>query len=160
TFGGGISKDNGGRLTMQGSSVIGNTATGSQGGGLFLFNVTATIQDSTIAGNRTLSAANGTGGGIDLFSGVATTPTIQNSPIAFNSAASTGGGINVRAATSTLTLQSPIVSNNLSAGAANDLVRAAGTVNASTSLLMTTPAAGTLNGTNTANLVGVNPLLG
>jgi hypothetical protein len=161
TSGGGISMSTS-TLNIAGSSLTGNTAT-SQGAALALTNVNTLLDESTISGN----SAGGTGGGIQLngtlnISGNSTT-VILNSTIAFNTAAGTGGGINFRGVPfiSTLTLLSTIVSNDLGAGAANDLALAAGgTINASNSLIMTPPAPGVINGTNSGNLFGVDPLLG
>jgi CSLREA domain-containing protein len=99
----------GGTLIMDDSTVSGNKANtltaGAGGGGIYLFNTTATIRNTTVSGN---SATNG--GGIGIFSGTATT-LIQNSTIAFNTATTAGGGI-TRPATAVVTIESSVVSDN------------------------------------------------
>lgn len=80
--GGGISAD--GRLTIIGSTIVGNTAAGL-GGGVFTSG-TARIERSTISGN---AAAGGGGLASDFYSRV----TVVNTTITDNVGTSVGGGI-------------------------------------------------------------------
>jgi hypothetical protein len=175
--GGGISRDkSGGTMSIVGCTISGNTTTtsavgGDGGGGIFAVGNTATVLDSTIADNRTVTAAvggsggGGDGGGIDISGGTDIfnpgSWTIQNSTIAFNSAADVGGGITTRgSAFPSLTLQSTIVADNTSAGAPSDLVNVTGTISADHDLIQTQPAPGTISLDKGGNLFGVDPLLG
>src|SRR5262249_55377986 len=116
-----------------------------------------------ISGNRAAS----NGGGLYVSLSATASVTIRSSTIAFNQAGTAGtgdgGGIILKnsAATGKLTLQNTIVSNNTAnGGAANDLFHDAnGVFNAQSNLIQTTPAAGTINGTNTNNIFGVDPQL-
>jgi CSLREA domain-containing protein len=83
--GGGIF-NNGGTLTITGSTISGNSA--NQGGGIYNFEGTLTITGSTISGN---SASFGGGVFSNLLAGEVGT-TITNSTISGNSA-SEGGGV-------------------------------------------------------------------
>ncbi len=81
--GGGIFNENG-RLTVQNSTLSGNSA-GFVGGGIYSRYGTLTVQNSTLSGNSTTN-----GGGINNFR---STLTVQNSTLSGNSASNRGGGI-------------------------------------------------------------------
>src|SRR5262249_19309061 len=91
--GGGISVGSNGRLTMENSTVSGNTTAGSlsEGGGLYLGDDSVTlIRNSTISGNATVAA----GGGI--FATIGPSLTVEGSTISANRAVDVvadGGGI-------------------------------------------------------------------
>jgi predicted outer membrane repeat protein len=100
--GGGI---NGGPVNLNGSTVSGNSASGTGGG---INGGTVTLTNSTVSGN----SASGWGGGIFSDSG---TVTLTNSTVSGNSSADNGGGIVVEDATVTLT--NSTVSGNSAKGA-------------------------------------------
>jgi predicted outer membrane repeat protein len=123
TSGGGIA--NFGSLTLDGSAVSGNTATGAGGGVFTETGATLEVTNSTISGN---SASTGGGGGNAGFAaianstvaantvtgdggGVSTTAslTVNNSTVAGNTAGGSGGGIS---SSSPLSLSSSIVAKN------------------------------------------------
>ena len=103
TGGGGIEAN--GDLTIQNSTISGNSAT--TGGGGIEADGDLTIQNSTISGN---SATTG-GGGIDAGGDT----TIQNSTISGNTSTSTGGGIHQHASETTLDLVNTTISANTAA---------------------------------------------
>ena len=177
--GGGVFLQEGGTVTLQDSTVSGNT--GSDGGGIYSNDGSLTLQSSTISGNDATAGVGGVfsyggplmvqnstianntshdstsligGGGVGLN---AATATIANSTIAFNTAQK-GSGIQV-GGTSTLTLEDTIVAGNTVNGAASDLGNVGSTINTDHDLIQATPAAGVLNGTTTGNLTGVDPQL-
>lgn len=117
--GGGI--DNAGTVTIQNSTLSGNSANSTGGaGGAILHQVgTLTITNSTISGNSSHHA----GGGIAIAGGA--TATITNSTISGNSAANFGGGINNSG--STVYIKNSIVANSTSGGNCSNF----GTLNAS-----------------------------
>ena len=109
--GGGIAVETASNVSLQNSTLSGNTA-GQAGGGVFLGNtvLTATLQDSTVSGNTsgtsgggveddvaTLTATNslfdnnktinGNGGAIDLASAAGQAATLTNVTFRFNNAA-------------------------------------------------------------------------
>jgi hypothetical protein len=151
SFGGGIHND-GGTLTITRSTISYNEATNT-GGGLNAEsgNGIISIVNSTIAANTTFAFE---GGGIAI-TGPATL-NISNSTIAFNSANNSGGGIFNFGAT--VNLVSTLVAGNEDVNGLNDLVNANGTYNADHSLVQSA-VAGTINGTSTANLLNVDPLI-
>ena len=148
-------RGNGGEFVVQNSTFQLNTA-GAEGGALFERNSTEgfTVENSTFVGNT----SGAEGGAMQLNS----TATVRNSTVTGNTSLNgRGGGINF--AYSTFTLQSTIVAGNTdTTGTAEDIARRNGaTVNASNNLFSTDPVGdGTINGTNTANLVDTDPLLG
>lgn len=113
-FGGGVYVPNLGTpstLNLTDSLVAGNGAF-KDGGGMFVFGATAFVTNSTFANNL---AATGTSGGIGIqssSSGTATV-TLTNVTVAFNRAVSSGGGIAV--ISGTLKLGNSIVAGNVSA---------------------------------------------
>jgi len=105
-------------VVLRDSAVTGNTA-GADGAGIFIhygeYAPQATqIINSTISGN----SSDAEGGGIMVDGGNA---SFSNSTIAFNSAATRGAGISASYYSYSLDLQSTIVSNNDTAGAANNV---------------------------------------
>lgn len=142
----------GGKLTLTGSTVSGNSAS-VRGGGIYNFKSGSssdsgrlTIIDSTISGNSATSVINGGGGGIYHESGIL---TIKNSTISGNTATFGGGIYNrqnliiinstisgnstgIRAFTGTITIKNSIIANSTSG---NDCDKIYGTVNASYSLI-------------------------
>jgi hypothetical protein len=173
SYGGGVCFLGRGILTIVDSTISGNQ--GGYGGGVILYNSPAgtTFRNCTISGNTATrgskSGSNQTGGGgILLYSG---SLTLDNCTIAGNTAStSNGGGIWVKddfgSGTAVLTLRSTIVAGNSDRSGAEDVGRNTNqstTINASNDLIQTTPTtgpSGTINGTNTANIFGQNPLLG
>lgn len=154
SYGGGIFADSSSvALLVENSTIAGNTA--NRGGGMSLNGLSgsgATVRDSTISGNT----GNLNGGAIQSSNSPL---TIQNSTISDNRAlAGAGGGIIQNGGT--VTLASTIVANNTATVlSSDDLSRSGGTLHASNSLIELTPPAGTFNGTNTANIFGMDPLL-
>jgi hypothetical protein len=137
---------------------------GSSGGAVAAYsNAKLAIVNSTLSANR----AGNEGGGVFISAG--TVARIDNSTIVFNQAGTgpfqlgNGGGIGVIQggnAVSSLELRSSIVAGNThNNGKANDLFRNGPcVVNVTNSLVQADPTA-LLNGTNTGNLFGVDPLL-
>ena len=120
----------GSSLTIVGSTISNNTATGSGGGGGIYFDGAVgmggfTIENSTIAGNRAVN-----GGGIEL-SNFAGTANITSSTITANTAIDTvvfgglgGGGIaleTISGAGATVALDNSIVSGNAAANGNSDI---------------------------------------
>ncbi|BFM39751.1 choice-of-anchor Q domain-containing protein [Synechocystis sp. LKSZ1] len=148
SFGGGIFNRIG-TVTVSNSTISGNSTTVFAGGGIFNDMGTVTVSNSTISGNSTRF-----GGGIFNDMG---TVTVSNSTINGNSANLTGGGIVNNAGTTSLT--TTIVANNIAGnGDGNNLLLSDGTINASNSLIESN--ADLINGTNSNNIFGVDPLLG
>src|SRR5205807_1376100 len=83
--------------------------TSNDGGGIYMFGVTAIIRNSTITGNSA-----GRGGGIAIKS--SDTVTIQNCTITGNTATSTGanasGGITRTTTTGSLTIANTVLAQN------------------------------------------------
>ena len=139
-----------GNVTIQSSTFSGNTA-GRAGGALYSRD-NLVIQNSTFSGN----SAAGDGGAIFLYGG--STATISNSTITGNSTA-TGEGGAIILYNDTLNLASTIVANNTDRNGANEFFDLGNsTVNATNSLIQVTT--GFTFGTNTANIIGQDPLLG
>ena len=107
---GGVYNESAGNLTIERSTISGNTA-GTIGGGVYNLNA-LTVTNSTITGNTAnISGSNWEGGGLYTDG----TATIVNSTIAGNTAFR-GGGIDV-AGGSTATLKNTIVAQNTATGA-------------------------------------------
>ncbi|MFL5796423.1 MAG: choice-of-anchor Q domain-containing protein [Actinomycetota bacterium] len=107
-FGGGI--DNTGTVTVQDSTVSGNTANGASGGGIFNNAGTVTVQDSTVSGNTATASFAAAGGGIFTNTG---TVTVQDSTVSGNTTNGNpafGGGIHINGGT--VTVQDSTVSGN------------------------------------------------
>jgi predicted outer membrane repeat protein/parallel beta-helix repeat protein len=158
TFSGNTARRGGGALyatapnvTIQGSTFSGNTA-GRAGGALYVRDGLV-IENTTISGN----SAAGDGGAIFLYE--SSTATISNSTITGNSTATGEGGGIVLLYGDTLNLASTIIANNTDSSGANEIFDLGNsTVNATNSLIQV--ATGFTFGTNTANVIGQNPLLG
>jgi hypothetical protein len=178
--GGGLFLKGTGVKTIQGCNISGNNA--NYGGGVYFKNAPAgsSMQNCTLSGNKASFNAmgnpySGGGGAVLLYLG---TLTIENCTISGNTAPKTqGGGIKVKDDTynypggvhgpgllpATLTLVSTIVSGNSDVSGPNEIQRYNNPlviINASNDLFQTAPTAGTINGTNTANITGLNPMLG
>ncbi|AFZ51172.1 beta strand repeat-containing protein [Dactylococcopsis salina] len=170
TNGGGINSGFNGTANITNSTISDNFATGN-GGGIYNNFATANVTNSTVSGN----SATGNGGGI--YNGNYGTANVTNSTVSGNSAAINGGGIynydgtaNVTNSTlsgnsansgggiyngyySTANITNSIVANSVG----NDLSRDTGTINASYSLIENN--ADQINGTNSNNITGQDPLL-
>jgi CSLREA domain-containing protein len=139
SFGGGIS--NGGTLTIDSSTVSGNSA-GAFGPGGGIFNGgTMTVNNSTVSGNGA-----GDGGGILNFG----TATLTSSTVSGNTAPSTGGGISNFTGASA-TLKNTIVANSPSGGDCSGIITSDG---------HNLDSDGTCGLTGTGDLSNTNPLLG
>jgi len=155
TSNGGAIANNTANVTLDSDTLSGNSTT-NEGGAIFHnanggFNLV--IINSTISGNMAADSV----GGIKLEFAFA---SISNSTISGNSAKFSQGGILAGSGNNQLDLVSTIVANNTDVTGASDLARFAGTVNASNSLIEQSLAVGVINGTNVANQIGVDPLLG
>jgi parallel beta-helix repeat protein len=82
-LGGGIFNDSESTLVLNNSTVSGNTA--NYGGGIYNFNGSLTLFNSTVSGNT----AKGGGGGIYNYGGL----TLMNSTLSGNTTSGNGGGI-------------------------------------------------------------------
>jgi parallel beta-helix repeat protein len=146
-----------GGITISDSTISGNQATGGGGGAIYFYKAgNSTITNSTISGNT----AGGRGGGaIVLYKSVL---AVNNSTVTGNSTTNAGGAFYLsdggNLTSPHLILTSSIVANNSSEVGPNDLARANGTIDATNSLILN--PAGNINGMNTANIIGVNPMLG
>jgi hypothetical protein len=141
-------------------SITNSTFSGNQGpaGAIFSALGTFVMTNSTISGNT----GSNTAGGIYLLS-LAVPAEIRNSTLSGNTATSgAAGGILVTqtgSGSSTLNLTSTIVANSTSNPGTVDIARlGTTTINATNSLIRN--GAGAINGTNTANIFGIDPLLG
>ncbi|MEW6210363.1 MAG: choice-of-anchor Q domain-containing protein, partial [Acidobacteriota bacterium] len=137
---GGIFNDSFGTLTIQNSTLSGNSA-GFDGGGIFNLG-TLTIQNSTLSGN----SADDSGG---IFN--SGTVTIQNSTLSGNTADDSGGGIfNVGA----VTIQNSTLSNNsaLDGGGISNF----NLVTIKNSIVANSTSGGDCAGSGTFNTSGVN----
>lgn len=142
---------NGGVFTIANSTLSGNMA--NKAGAIYSVGFNLVIINSTISGNMAADSV----GGIKLEFAFA---TISNSTINGNSAKFSQGGILAGTGNNQLDLVSTIVANNTDVTGASDLARFAGTVNATNSLIEQALAPGVINGTDTANQTGVDPLVG
>src|SRR5207245_2524930 len=95
-----------GTLTINNSTISGNTAGDGPGGGIYSVSGTLAITSSTISGN---SAADDGGGLYNVYA----TVTITSSTISANSASKTGGGVdNEISASGTVNLRNTIIAKN------------------------------------------------
>jgi hypothetical protein len=120
-FGGGI-YNNGGTLTLNNSTVSGNTAFAGHGGGIANDNGgTLTLTRTTVSGNQAIAEViggtrnGGAGGGISNISG---SLTLTNSTVSGNTATDNAGGIDNHSGT-LLTLTNTTVTNNSPGGIVN-----------------------------------------
>jgi Carboxypeptidase regulatory-like domain len=121
SYGGGI-YNNGGTLTIVGSTVSNNIArfnAFNNGGGISSQIGTLIVTNSTISGNTVNSTAGGNGGGIELFSGnlIVTNSTISNNTV--NTTNTSAGGIMIGSGTATI--RNSIVAANVSNGTYPDV---------------------------------------
>ncbi len=163
SYGGGI-YNNGGTLTLIGSTVSNNVArfnAFSNGGGISSQIGTLIVTNSTISGNTANSTAGGNGGGIHIFSGnlIVTNSTISNNTV--NTTNTSGSGI--RLGGGTATIRNSIVAANVSNGTYPDVSGTFSSANGGNNLIGNIGTAtgfaqtGDLTGTGASPL---NPLLG
>jgi uncharacterized protein (TIGR03437 family) len=115
-FGGGIFNQVGATLTLEGSTISNNIATGSEtGGGISSFN-SVTISNSTISGNAVTGGGGGNGGGLRVGEA-----NIVNSTITNNSAlgANSAGGLRVN--NGAVMLRNTIIAANVNNLSMSDL---------------------------------------
>jgi predicted outer membrane repeat protein len=161
-----------GAKTVQNCTIANNTG---NYGAIYFYNAApgSLVQNCTIANNTGVLVTarpnlSGGGAGIQLYTG---TLTVENCTITGNTQLNSfGGGIRVKSnsyygstKTATLNLISTIVSGNTDKTGPNEVSRypnANVTLNASNDLFQTAPATGVINGTNSANITGMNPMLG
>lgn len=124
---------NNGQLTVTGTTFYGNTAS-NQGGALYDYLATVNITNSTITGNKAVSAdgKSGLGGGIMRTVGKI---NITNTTIAYNYAGFQGGGI--FGTSGDITLRNTIVANNKANNGGNGWNIKNNCGSGNTSLLMT-----------------------
>ncbi|MEW6212929.1 MAG: choice-of-anchor Q domain-containing protein [Acidobacteriota bacterium] len=146
--GGGIL--NAGTLTIQNSTLSGNSASsggsGGDGGGGIRNNGTLTITNSTLSGNSA-AATNGGGGGIRNDG----TVTIQNSTLSGNSAGSFGGGIFNNGTT---TIQNSTLSGNSASSNGGGIFNSGGTANIKNSIVADSTSGGDCGGAGSFNTSG------
>jgi len=113
--GGGIYNDNA-TLTINNSTLSGNSATdvNSGGGGIFNNRATLTINNSTLSGNSAPNADRNGGGIYNNGNGGSATLTINNSTLSGNSTGGNGGGIVNQGpfGSATLTINNSTLSGN------------------------------------------------
>ena len=135
--GGGINND--GSLTLNDSTVSGNTSPGPGGGGGGILNFgSMTVSDSTISGNTASTGGGGICNGGSL--------TVRDSTISGNTGGD-GGGIYNNPGVSQAVLQNTIVAGNTDYFGAPDLFDAFGPFSASYSLIGNTAGSGITGGT-------------
>lgn len=136
-------------LVIQNSEIAGNRA--NKNAAIFYIGFELRIDNSTIHGNTATDSV----GGILVQGGFA---TIRNSTISDNTAQFVAG---FQSQDSTVTFESSILANNIDITGVNDINRiGSGTVSATNSLFEeNVTATSVINGTNTANLIGVDPQL-
>lgn len=169
-FGGGIYREGSGVVTIEDSTIRGNTAgtgnnqQGGYGGGLYNYNGTTIIRNSTLndnaSGEGTAGYSDGQGGGIYVKGGGV---TVQNSTISGNTAGTgtsngNGGGIGALSGTVSL-IQSTVTNNTGQTG--GGIYQSFGTANIKNSIIAgnnaSSAASKDCNGTITSqgyNLVG------
>jgi hypothetical protein len=170
--GGGLNV-NGGTANLTGCTISGNTA-GNNGGGLYVQKGTANLNNCTIANNT----AGNNGGGVSAWfhssngTGGTAATNLTNCTISGNTAATAAGlylgyikpttGINPTGK-NTVTVNNTIISGSVVRKTGGVITDSNEVLNVSNSLFDTTPTTGvgnTINGTNTNNLFGTNPMLG
>lgn len=157
---GAVGGGGGGTLSVTRSTFNGNQ--GVQAGAIYSIDNTFVMTDSTVSGNTGGTLA----GGIAISSGISTalTSEISNSTISGNVATSAlAGGILVTqtgSGSTTLNLTSTIVANSTSNPGTVDIARVGASVTVSAANSLIRSGAGGINGSNTANIFGVDPLLG
>ncbi|MDX2166037.1 MAG: choice-of-anchor Q domain-containing protein [Deltaproteobacteria bacterium] len=175
---GGAILSSGQNLLMEGVTLSGNSAPSGEGGAISVTGANLSIVDSTIAGNTAQKAAglHVVAGDLFLLQGTVSgnqasdsvggiklefsTGGLYNSTIADNQAMFSQGGV-LNNQGGAVRLRSTIVAGNRDGAGGSDLVRFgdSSTYNVEESLIQTPPAPNTINGTDDANLVGVDPQL-
>jgi len=138
-------------LTIRNSTISGNSAT--KAGAIYAYNQALVIENSTIAANTATDSA----GAISLDTSWAGT-AIRQSTIVGNTA-NIGSGIYARG-NSQAEIVNTVVAGNNDPASANDVDRADGTISATGSLFSELNSVPDINGTNTNNLFGADPMLG
>ena len=95
--GGGLMIQNTAVVEITGGEIKNNTATGSNGGGIWVYKATLTMSGGTLSGNKALKTS---GGGLSATS--ESTLTITGGTVKNNSAKTTGGGISVNKCTANI----------------------------------------------------------
>jgi hypothetical protein len=148
-LGGGIDNE-GGTVTITGSTISNNTAT-FRGGGIQNQGFgSMTITNSTIAGNT--AGVAGIGGGIRTLVNLT-----LSSVTVFGNSANAGGNVSVSAATTNL--QNTIIAGGSLLGGGVTSPDLGGTVNSQDYNLIQNVSGANVNGTTTHNITGVDPLL-
>ena len=149
TLGGaGIAADNNSTNEIYNSTVSGNTATGGNGGGVFVFfTATANFVNSTVSGN----SSSATGGGIVNDS----SPLQLRSVTVAGNAAQTGGGIAIYNSATANALNA-IIGGNTASGSAPDFF---GTLTSQGFNLIGSTSGATVSGTTTGNILNQSPRL-
>jgi hypothetical protein len=127
---------------------VGNSA--PNGGGIYNYQHTLTVSNSTLAGNS--ASQNGGGIATDPFASV----TVSNSTLAGNSAGQNGGGI-ATGFFASVTLANTIVAGNHAATSGPDVN---GTINSTGHNLIQLTQGATITGPATGDIYGQDPLLG
>lgn len=137
-------------LTVQNSEISGNSA--DKEGAIYFIGFQLRISNSTVSGN---SAADSVGAILVQFGDA----VIRNSTIVGNSATFVGG---IQVQESQLTLESTILALNTDGTGNNDINRIGSGTTSSTNSLFSEDinATSVINGTDSGNLVGVQPQLG
>ncbi len=148
--GGGIDNASG-MVTMQYSTVSGNSAPGDSGGGMNVAAGIMAIQDSTFSSNSAPF-----GGGVEDFG--SSSGTIQNSTFSGNSATTGAGGALRDNHNSTLTIQNSTFSGNTATSGGNALSFVTGTLNLGSTIMAGNGVSGdiALSGSGTINTLGYN----
>lgn len=162
--GGGISNE--GTLTIDSSTISGNSATSSLGGGagIILSGNVAVIRNSTISGNSTAAGSNALGGGIAITVGNLSVPatdlSLINVTITNNFSGGGGGGIFLLSNLNVSALNSLIANNTAGTGFADvDNFTSQNVTSRGNNLVRAPkPGIGFNNGVN-GDIVGVDPLL-
>jgi hypothetical protein len=147
---GGAIFNSGGVFRIENSTLSGNMA--NKAGAIYSIGFRLDIVNSTVSGNMATDSV----GAIKLEFAFA---AIDNSTVSGNQAGFSQGGILAGTGNNQLDLESVIVANNTDVTGASDLARFAGFVNSINSLFEQNLLAGTINGTDSGNLIGVDPLL-
>jgi CSLREA domain-containing protein len=125
--GAGVSAEEGTLVTMLGGRIADNVANGSVGGGARVFNSSLVLDSTIVSNNRAPSAQLGFGGAV-FADGPNGTLSLVNATIEGNSAAISGGGLNIRGGVVATMSGSTIRANNAPAAAGIELGNARLTV--------------------------------
>ena len=152
--GGGGAIRNSGALVLHQSTFAGNLATGAYGGAVDNVTGQLTVDRCTFTGNV---ASTGRGGAIDNYSTGAAIVSIQNSTIAYNSAALGGGGIHEDASAGSVTIGQSIVWGNTTGGSGPECD---GTLTSADWNMFGNAGGCTIAGVTAHDNAGLDPLLG